>query len=178
MKIRASVVAVALVLPSLALAQAAPQRPAGQDPTVVFVCEHGAAKSVIATAYFNKSPPSAASRARSIAGVNPDAALSAVIEGRATTACLPTESSRIADADVDRASVIFAIGCTLPPRAAASGKADNWNDVPGDQGYAAMRDAVKKHVERLVEDLLAKQGGDRSRPTRSERRRGSVRLRA
>ena len=24
------------------------------DPTVVFVCEHGAAKSVIATAYFNK----------------------------------------------------------------------------------------------------------------------------
>lgn len=30
------------------------QSSATGDPTVVFVCEHGAAKSVIATAYFNK----------------------------------------------------------------------------------------------------------------------------
>jgi arsenate reductase len=162
MKIRASVVAVALVLPSLALAQAAPPTPAGQEPTVVFVCEHGAAKSVIATAYFNKLAAERGLRARAIyRGVNPDAALSAAaLKGlRDDGLPVPTESpSRIADADVDRASVIFAIGCTLPPRAAASGKADNWNDVPGDQGYAAMRDAVKKHVERLVEDLLVKQG--------------------
>jgi hypothetical protein len=71
---------------------------------------------------------------------------------------VPTESpSRIAGADVEHASVVFAIGCTLPPHAAASGKANGWNDVPGDQGYAAMRDAIKKHVERLIEDMLAKQ---------------------
>jgi arsenate reductase len=131
------------------------------DPTVVFVCEHGAAKSVIATAYFNKLAAERGLRARAIyRGVNPDPALSAAaLKGlRDDGLPLPTESpSRIADADVDRASVIFAIGCTLPSRAAASGKADNWNDIPGDQGYAAMRDAVKKHVERLVEDLLAKQ---------------------
>src|ERR1051326_8439723 len=29
-------------------------QPASTSPSVVFVCEHGAAKSVIATAYFNK----------------------------------------------------------------------------------------------------------------------------
>lgn len=37
----------------IALARAAAAQSAGNE-TVVFVCEHGAAKSVIATAYFNK----------------------------------------------------------------------------------------------------------------------------
>jgi arsenate reductase (thioredoxin) len=50
----------------------------GQDPTVVFVCEHGAAKSVIATAYFNKLAAERGLRTRAIyRGVNPDSALSA-----------------------------------------------------------------------------------------------------
>jgi protein-tyrosine-phosphatase len=137
------------------------QPPSGPDPTVVFVCEHGAAKSVIATAYFNKMAEERGLRARAIyRGVNPDAALStAALKGlRDDGLPVPTERpSRIADGDVDSARVIFAIGCTLPPRAVASGKADNWNDVPGDQGYAAMRDAVKKHVERLVANLVEKQ---------------------
>jgi len=118
-------------------------QPSGaKDPTVVFVCEHGAAKSVIAAAYFNKMAAERGLRARATyRGVNPQAELSAdALNGLR-----------------DKATVIFAIGCTLPPRAVASGKADSWHDVPGDQGYAAMRDAVKKHVERLIADLLAKQ---------------------
>jgi arsenate reductase len=152
-----------LLVLSLLLAPPAHGQPAGRaaTPTVVFVCEHGAAKSVIATAYFNRIAAERGLRARAIyRGVNPDAALSAAaLKGlRDDGLPLPTESpSRIADADVDRASVIFAIGCTLPPSAVASGKADSWNDVPGDQGYAAMRDAVKRHVERLIADLLKKQ---------------------
>ena len=137
------------------------QLPATSDPTVVFVCEHGAAKSVIAAAYFNKIAGERGLRARAIyRGVNPDAELSAsALKGlREDGLTVPAERpSRIADADVDRASVIFAIGCTLPPRAGASGKADDWNDVPGDQGYGPMRDAIKKHVERLIEDLVKKQ---------------------
>lgn len=41
----------------LALAASFQQAPtAGASPTVVFVCEHGAAKSLIATAYFNNGP--------------------------------------------------------------------------------------------------------------------------
>ena len=71
---------------------------------------------------------------------------------------IPTENpSAIAADDVKAASVIFAIGCTLPKQATASGKTDSWEDVPGDKGYGAMRDAIVKHVERLVDDLLKKQ---------------------
>ena len=36
------------------LSAAAPAAQTALQPAVVFVCEHGAAKSVIATAYFNK----------------------------------------------------------------------------------------------------------------------------
>ena len=58
---------------------------------------------------------------------------------------------------MDTASIIFAIGCTLPSNATASGKASTWDDVPEDKGYGATRDAIKKHVEQLVDDLLKKQ---------------------
>jgi arsenate reductase len=152
----------AITVPLLALLGTLFVQVAGtSDPTVVFVCEHGAAKSVIATAYFNKIAAERGLRAHAIyRGVNPDAELSAsALKGlREDGLTVPTERpSRIAAGDVERAAVIFAIGCTLPPHALASGKADNWNDVPGDQGYGPMRDAIRKHVERLIEDLLKKQ---------------------
>jgi hypothetical protein len=59
---------------------------------------------------------------------------------------------------VDAATVIFAIGCTLPSNATASGKAANWDDVPEDRGYGPTRDAIKRHVEELVDRMLAQQG--------------------
>jgi hypothetical protein len=67
---------------------------------------------------------------------------------------LPTaKPSPITTADVAAATHIFAIGCSLPSAATASGKADSWDDVPEDQGYAAQRDAIRKHVERLIDQL-------------------------
>ena len=157
MTIHASLLALLLLL-----------QPAGPDPTVVFVCEHGAAKSVIATAYFNKIAAEKGLRARAVyRGVNPDAALSATaLKGlRDDGLPAPADSpSAITPNDVEAASVIFAIGCTLPKHATASGKANSWEDVPGDKGYAAMRDAIKKHVQRLVDDLLNKQRSQGKNP--------------
>jgi arsenate reductase (thioredoxin) len=128
------------------------------EPTVVFVCEHGAAKSVIATAYFNKIAAERGLRARAIyRGTNPQPDLSVrTIKGLQDDGLrVPEEKpSAITSADVEAATVIFAIGCTLPSSASASGKSGNWDDVPDDQGYGAQRDAIKKHVESLVEDLL------------------------
>jgi Domain of Unknown Function (DUF1259) len=72
---------------------------------------------------------------------------------------LPSEKpSPISNADVAAATHVFAIGCTLPAHAAASAKADSWDDVPEDQGYAAQRDAIKRHVERLIDRLQKRQG--------------------
>jgi arsenate reductase len=137
------------------------QRPAPAEPNVVFVCEHGAAKSVIATTYFNKIAAERGLRARATyRGVNPQADLSvSALKGlREDGMTVPdAKPSSISQQDVDGASVIFAIGCTLPSNATASGKAGTWDDVPEDKGYAATRDAIKRHVEQLVDEMLKKQ---------------------
>jgi arsenate reductase (thioredoxin) len=126
-------------------------------PAVVFVCEHGAAKSVIATAYFNKlagerglpyratfrgTSPQEALSVRAVAGLKADGV--AIPEGAPTA---------IADADIMSATHIFAIGCSLPAAAMSSGKAKDWSDVPEDKGYEGQRDAIVRHVKELLDDL-------------------------
>src|SRR5258706_12782908 len=150
-------IAVLLMMVSLAVGQ----RSARTEPTVVFVCEHGAAKSVIATTYFNKIAAERVLHARAVyRGVNPQAELSVgALKGLRDDGLTVSgqKPSPITQADVDTATVMFAIGCTLPSNATASGKADTWDDVPEDKGYGATRDAIKRHVEQLIEALLKKQ---------------------
>src|SRR5215813_14789881 len=72
-----------LLLASTMLAQSASPQPEVNASTVVFVCEHGAAKSVIAAAHFNrlaselKLPYRAVSR-----GTNPDDAVAPTVQTR------------------------------------------------------------------------------------------------
>ena len=130
---------------------------AGASPTVVFVCEHGAAKSLIAAAYFNKLAagrglavratfrgvdPQDAMSVRAVAGLKEDGL--AIPDGRPTA---------LAASDVAAATHIFAIGCALPAGATRSGKASSWDDVPDDQGYGPMRDAIVRHVQALIDTL-------------------------
>jgi protein-tyrosine-phosphatase len=136
------------------------QNPARPAPRVMFVCEHGAAKSLIATAYFNKIATERGLPYRAtFRGTSPQAELSVSAskglrdDGLAIPAGKP---SAITGQDVTDATHIFAIGCTLPASAAASGKATDWSDVPDDKGYAAMRDAIRRHVEQLMDELAAR----------------------
>ena len=137
---------------------AAPAAP----PAVVFVCEHGAAKSVIATAYFNKLARERGLPYRAtFRGTDPQAELSvSALKGlREDGIEIPDGTpSIIAPADVERATHVFAIGCTLPSSATASGKAANWSDVPEGEGYARTRDAIVKHVTALLDELQHKGG--------------------
>ena len=143
-----------LVLTIAALAAASAQ---SANEKIVFVCEHGAAKSVIATAYFNKLAAERGLPDRATyRGANPQAELSvSALKGlREDGLDVPgAKPSPITPGDVTKATHIFAIGCSLPAHAASSGKAESWDDVPDDQGYAAQRDAIKKHVERLLDQL-------------------------
>jgi len=134
------------------------QRDSTADRRIVFVCEHGAAKSVIAAAYFNKLAAERGLRERAIyRGASPQDELSvATLKGlRDDGLIVPTSKpASITSDDVTAATHIFAIGCSLPAHAASSGKAENWTDVPEvSDGYAASRDAIRKHVERLIDQL-------------------------
>jgi arsenate reductase (thioredoxin) len=135
----------------------APAEQAAPQPAVVFVCEHGAAKSVIATAYFNKLARERGLPYRAtFRGTDPQAELSvSALKGlREDGIEIPSGTpTAISLADVERATHMFAIGCTLPAAARSSGKASDWTDVPDGQGYAAMRDAIVRHVAALLEEL-------------------------
>ena len=93
-------------------------------PAVVFVCEHGAAKSVVATAYFNKLAAERGLPFRAtFRGTAPQDNLSVrAVEGlKADGVAVPTgKPSAISDTDVADATHIFAIGCTLPEKAVRS----------------------------------------------------------
>ncbi|MGE3959298.1 MAG: hypothetical protein AB7H96_21475 [Vicinamibacterales bacterium] len=141
------------------LALAGPTQPSAgaAAPHVVFVCEHGAAKSLVATAYFNKMAAERGLAARAtFRGVDPQDALSvrAVAGLKEDGLTIPDgRPTAIAASDVTAATHIFAIGCALPASATKSGKASSWDDVPDDQGYGPMRDAIVRHVRALIDTL-------------------------
>jgi arsenate reductase len=132
-------------------------QPSSKDKAVVFVCEHGAAKSVVATAYFNKLAAERGLPFRAtFRGTTPQDNLSVrAVEGlKADGIAVPSgKPTAISDKDVADATHIFAIGCMLPDKARQSGKAADWSDVPDDQGYAPMRDAIVRHVKELLDEL-------------------------
>jgi protein-tyrosine-phosphatase len=139
------------------LSVVAPAAQTAPQPAVVFVCEHGAAKSVVATAYFNKLARERGLPYRAtFRGTDPQAELSvSALKGlREDGIEIPTgKPTVISPADVEKATHVFAIGCTLPAAANSSGKASDWGDVPDGQGYAAMRDAIVRHVTTLLDEL-------------------------
>jgi protein-tyrosine-phosphatase len=136
-------------------------QPTTTSPSIVFVCEHGAAKSVIATAYFNKLAAERGLPYRAIfRGTSPqdDLSVRAIVGLREDGIAIPSgKPAAITAEDVTHATHIFAIGCTLPDKAQRSGKADDWSDVPDDRGYGPMRDAIVRHVKELLDRLAVGQ---------------------
>jgi protein-tyrosine-phosphatase len=131
------------------------QVPAAQQARVLFVCLHGAAKSVVAAAHFRRL---AAARGLTIeavaAGTEPDAELTpAAVKGLAGEG-LPPRPPRprpVTLYDLDSAARVVSFGCDLAP--AKGQRIDQW-DVPAiSDGYDAARDRIVRNVERLVAEL-------------------------
>jgi protein-tyrosine-phosphatase len=131
------------------------QARAAQSLRVLFVCLHGAAKSVVAAAHFRRL---AAARGLAVeavaAGTEPDAELTpAAVKGLAKEG-LPTQPARprpVTLYDLDSAARVVSFGCDLAP--AKGQRVDQW-DVPAvSDGYEAARDRIVWNVERLVSEL-------------------------
>lgn len=131
------------------------QAPAAHRARVLFVCLHGAAKSVVAAAHFRRL---AAARGLAVeavaAGTEPDAELTpAAVKGLAHEG-LPVRPARprpVTLHDLDSAARVVSFGCDLAP--ARGQRVDQW-DVPAvSDGYEAARDRIVRNVERLVSEL-------------------------
>jgi arsenate reductase len=139
-----------LALTAGLLAQTAPQ------PTIVFVCEHGAAKSVIAAAYFNKLAEERHLPFHAVArGTTPQAELSqsAVAGLRKDGVSFPADKPQALTADdVQKAARVVAF-CPVPA-SLAKGKRVSTYDVPApSDGYDASRDAILQQVRLLIDQL-------------------------
>jgi arsenate reductase len=152
-----------LVLSSLAGAALAPGGPAQPEPvaTVVFVCEHGNVKSLIAREWFNRLAARRGLGVRAVSrGVKPEASVPPAIaealrsdgfdvkgfEPRAFNAADATAAVHIVGIGVDLSSVGGRGDVPL----------DTWDGIPpASERYAASRDALRSRIEALLETLVA-----------------------
>jgi arsenate reductase (thioredoxin) len=126
--------------------------------TILFVCLHGAAKSVLAAADFRRL---AAARGIPIhatsAGTEPDPEIAPAVvraledDGAHLDGQRPRRVSR---ADVAGASRVVAFGCDLSGVAVPGVPVEQWNDIPAvSDGLPAARQAIRARLERLLEEV-------------------------
>ena len=125
-----------------------------KKPTVVFVCEHGAAKSILAAAYFNRLATQMGLNVRATArGTNPDQELSPqTVKGLAEDGLAPTESvpQRLTAADIESAERVVAF-CDLPAAYDQHVKTEQWEGVPSvSENYEKARDAINDRIRHML----------------------------
>ncbi len=128
-----------------------------QPRIIVFVCEHGAAKSVIAAAYFNKLAGETGLELQASArGTDPDHKLSAqAVAGLRTDGLTPTESlpQKLSMEDVESAQRIVSL-CKLPETYQQKSIVEQWDDLPPvSDNYEKARDAILERLESLMKKL-------------------------
>jgi protein-tyrosine-phosphatase len=127
------------------------------DPKVLFVCLHGAAKSVLAAADCERMAAERGLRIRAeAAGTEPDCemapAVAAALEAEGVT--LAGREPRLVTRDMAaRASRIIAFGCGLGAAAPPGVEIEQWEDVPTvSAGLPAARATIRTHLERLLDE--------------------------
>jgi arsenate reductase (thioredoxin) len=126
--------------------------------TILFLCPHHAAKSVIAQAYFNrlaqqKNLPFTADSA----GTEPDAVVAPMVADMLLTEGMDVrdhQPRRVTAAELDQAARVISIGCALADLEIAPERVESWDDVPMvSNDLPGSSTAILRHVEALVAQL-------------------------
>ena len=127
-------------------------------PTVLFVCLHGSAKSLIALEHFRRLAKERGVDVQADwAGIEPDPAIPPRVvqgllgEGIDVRGRQPRQVTR---ADVERASRVVTFGCELGALESSKLARDRWDDVPAvSEGYQPARDAIVGRLPGLLDEL-------------------------
>ena len=128
-------------------------------PTVLFMCPHGAAKSVLASAYFQRAANERGLNVRVVsAGTDPDPEVAPAVANHLKKGGydVPVSKPRRATADdMAKADVVISIGCDLKDLPAPRGTVKKWDDVPSpSQDFNGADASIRKHVAELVDELV------------------------
>jgi arsenate reductase len=126
--------------------------------TVLFVCLHGAAKSVLAAADFERMARERGLAARAIfAGTepDPDIAPKVLAQLRAEGVELGGQRPhRVTREEVAGATRVVTFGCDLGPLVAAGPRVEAWDDVPAvSEDFGKARAAIDARLLRLLDEL-------------------------
>jgi len=125
-----------------------------RDDTILFVCLHGAAKSLVAATHLERLAAERGARMRAeFAGTEPDPELApAAVAGLLAEGLdVPGQRPRrVTEEDMRAASRVIAFGCD--PGAIAPGvPVERWDDVPAvSEDYRAARDAIVSRLSALL----------------------------
>ena len=128
---------------------------------ILFVCEHGAARSTIAAAYFNRLAKERGLNYKAIfRGINPDTAISKDAENGLTGDGFNVKDWQpklLNQYDLDSASEIVALDCILNPKDSLSKRVYYWNGIPPiSKDYQAARNYILQKIAILVNELEQK----------------------
>jgi arsenate reductase len=159
---RILVITMTVALATVAAGLAAQKRDEGaplKPPTVLFMCPHGAAKSILASAYFARM---AKERGLIVhvesAGTDPDPTVSPAVAAHLKRQGYPVPGSnprKVNSKDLESADVVISIGCDLSGLGQPRGKLVRWDDVPPlSEDFARADEAIRKRVTDLIEELV------------------------
>lgn len=142
------------------LAAQGPERSFAEIPgksDIVFICEHGSAKSVVAAAHFNRLAALRRLPFRAVArGTRPDEAMApAALAGLRQDQLEPADARpvRLAPSDLEGARQVIAFS-ELPDEFEHAG-VEIWTVPPVSGDYAAARDAIVQRLQDLLDELAA-----------------------
>jgi arsenate reductase len=147
-----------LFLLSLGFMLAQDRKSPGTKPTVVFVCEHGSAKSIVAAAEFERMAKERGLDLNILArGTNPDAEIPKLVrdalkaDGYDVGTLKPT---KVSEKDLKGAAKVVSFGPDLKPWLTDEATVSDWSATPsvGDH-YRKAREYIRKQLEILLKDF-------------------------
>ena len=127
------------------------------DTTVLFVCEHGSVKSLMAARLFEKAAMERGLSARGISrGMTPDAHVpTRIVDGLKLDGIdvAAFEPMRVDQGEVRAASRVVVIGVDPAAMGTANRPVEAWNDIPESSDYPAARAALLRHIGTLLDEL-------------------------
>ena len=126
---------------------------------IVFVCEHGAALSVVSAAYFNKLATEQHLDMHAIArGITPQENLATSASNGLKADGVPSEVQKpqaLSQDDLSHSDYVVTF-LPLPEKYSTNVPVESWNDVPPTgAGYDKSRKAILEHMQQLLDKLKA-----------------------
>ena len=127
---------------------------------VLFVCEHGNVKSLMAASYFNRGARERGLSVRAIArgsAPNSNTVPSAIVQRLRTEGIDVSkfQPAIVTNSDVLASLKVITIGTSLPPDVkTVDDRPDEWTDVPpASLDYEGARKSLQRHIDKLLDDL-------------------------